>query len=596
MTATTRSAVLRHPAVQFGTVTALAWAVRAIYLVEISDQAFFHLPLVDAGQYLAHAQALAGGGPPRPDLVWQPWFLPAVLSWVIRVFGEGLWTLKLFQITGGALVCGAAAGLARTVGGQRVGWIAGVMCAFYGPLIHYDGEFLAASWAALWLTLTAWLALSFRNAPRMWKCAVYGALGALCLFTRPPLMPAWLIAAMAMVPPRPSFAALAANRIGLALAGFLAAALPFLVVAHQATGSWRGLPDSGPVNLYIGNSADPCATINIRPGYAWESLMVWPDLNGAHSAGARKSFYTRKTLEDIRSHPATFAGNLVAKAAQFFSSREIPRNTEVYTFREYSRLLAATVWRLGPVGFPFGIVFGLALVGLAAHRGRPVLLVSMALVYAASIIAIHVCDRYRIPALPLLLVFAALGVEALWRQPSVRLAGLLAAGIALSSVAGPFCAERLNYRAELHRLIATEAYDRGRLDLAEAEAGDAIRANPRETQAINQLGLVHAQRGDLAGAEVRFREALAIDPAMPLAWFNLGKIEAGRGNLEVAVHLFEEGLQRMPGHLPARIELAGLYAQTGRGDLADAQYRRVLEIRPGYPPALRELKTRSSGR
>jgi 4-amino-4-deoxy-L-arabinose transferase-like glycosyltransferase len=591
--------------VVYAVVFSIAWLVRLIYLIESSRHPAFHMPLVDAGEYFALAMALGEGTSPLPKLSWQPWFLPVVLSWVIQLAGPSLWPLKLFSITAGAFTCVAAAGIGHAVGQRRLAWVAGLLCAFYGPLIHYDGEFLAASWAALWLTATLWVASLSARSPHWRWCVLFGVLGALCWFTRPPLIPAWLVAGWVFLPRTGSVqdrVAQAVNRAGIIVVGWVLAALPFLAAIADATGTWRLLPDTGAVNLYIGNSADPCATINIRPGYAWDSLMVWPNLHGAYTAKDQQRFYMERMREDIRAHPGIFIKNLGAKTAQFFSSREIPRNVDLLTLRDDSWVLRATTWRWGLVGFPFGLAFGLALVGLVYRRPlHSWWMLSVLLAYAAGIIAVHVCDRYRLPVIPLILIFSASGVLGLWelirsqaRGTPLVAVGLLAGGVILTSVAGPFCSETLNYRAELYRLIATEAYQRNDLDLTERYARMAIQENSSEVQAINQLGLVHARRGEIATAEEHFNQVLEIDPTMPLAWFNLAKIHVQRGDLDQAARRYEQGLSLMPGHIQARMDAAAVYLRMSQPEQARSQYQALLAMNPHFAPAHHGLRALSA--
>ncbi|MBP7830423.1 MAG: tetratricopeptide repeat protein [Kiritimatiellae bacterium] len=596
----------------------LAWALRLVYLLQVSGHPSFHFPLVDAREYHELALRLAGGASDLPKMAWQPWFYPMLLAQVYQSFGASIWAAKLLQITAGSLTCVVAALMGTSVGSRRTGILAGVLAAVYGPMIYYDGELLAETWAGLWLTLSAWISL--RPAGRA-KPVLLGILGALCLFTRPPLVPAWAVAVLAPLI-RPSERKTVGIKpwLGGLVVGFILTAYPFLHGIHFATGAFRWLPTTGGINFYIGNSADPGRTINIRPGHAWENLTLWPELNGAHTDRDMQDFYYREAFRDIRARPAAWLKHLGVKTAQFFSSREIPRNIDLYTFRPVSSLLALTTWKIGRFGFPFAILAGLAALGLVARRGRPYRLALMILAYAAGIILIHVCDRYRLPVLPLLIVFAAAGVQALagqlkqWirksdtgvspvlptagdgratltRTPSLAFSLILIVTAAVAtSLGGPYDAEQWNYKAELDRLVAVGAYDRGDFETAEFHARRAVEENPAEAHAWNQLGLLRAQKGKLDEAETYFLEALRQDPAHAPAWFNLARIAMERGQLEKARDHYLEGLAHMPGHLAARLDLGDLYLRMNRPDDAMACYEEVLRIRPGFLPALQRME------
>lgn len=591
----------RRPWVIYAVVFAIAWLVRLAYLVEMSDHPSFHLPLVDAGEYHALAQAVATGQQPLPKLSWQPWFYPLTLAQLYRVTGPSVWAAKMLQISVGSLTCVFVAALAYLLWPRpAIRWIAGLAAALYGPLIHTDGELLAEPWAALGLTVAAWLAFRYRHKPGDRLALALGVLGALLLFIRPPLLAGWLplllVAATAWVRNHSSLRRVVLPHFVLLLLGFGLAAWPFVHAIQTATGTTRWLPVTGGINFYIGNSARPCETINIRPGYAWENLTLWPELHGARTDDEKDAFFRRQAEQDIQAHPRIFFRNLASKGLQFFSAREIPRNIDLYVLRGESLLLRPLVWKIGKVGFPFGLLIGLAAVGLWARRpGSFGLLLAIA-GYAAAIIAVHVCDRYRLPVIPLFIVLAAVGILALadaarkHRYP--QLAGgaglILLLGFA-SSAAGPFCAEQLDYQAELDRLIAVTAYEHQEPALAETYARKALAQNPREAQAWNQLGLVEVQRGLFDEATAHFQRAVDCDPVYSMAWFNLGKAAAQRERFPDAIGFFREGLQHAPAYLPAWIELGDLLRKDGQPDEAQACYREVLRIRPGFPPALRRI-------
>lgn len=584
------------PATVYLIVFAVAALVRVAYLAETADQPYFRMPLVDAGEYHALAKAWAAGERPLPKLAWQPWFYPLALAQLYALAGPSIWAAKLLQTAVGALVCALVAALAFALTRRPAArWLAGLMAAFCGPLIHSDSELLAEPWAALWLLAAVLVALRYRRGPRGGLAFALGALGALMFFTRPPLVAAWLplvaVAASAWWP-RPRRAAW--TDAALVAVGFALAAGPFVRAIQAATGQMRWLPVTGGINFYIGNSAHPCETINIRPGYAWENLTLWPELHGARTDDQKDAFYRQQAWQDVRANPGAALRHLGAKTRQFFSAREIPRNVDVYVFRDDSRLLRALVWKIGGFGFPFGVLIGLAAIGAWARRPAALVPALAAAGYAAAIVAVHVCARYRMPVVPLVVALAAAGalagIDAARARRFGRVAGYAAAFLALgaaASVGRPFCAETLDYRAELARLIAVTAYEQGDFETAETYARRAVAADPREAQAWNQLGLLAVRRGDLAAAEGHFRRAIAEDPDAYPAWFNLGKAAAKRGETAEAIRHFREGLRLSPAWVPAWVELGDLLRTAGESDEAQACYREALRLRPDYAPARR---------
>ena len=92
---------------------------------------------------------------------------------------------------------------------------------------------------------------------------------------------------------------------------------------------------------------------------------------------------------------------------------EIGSNLGIYFFREVSRVMWTLVWLTPWLGCPFGILLPVAVVGLLADmsRWRDLLpLYAFLVVYSLSMILFYVNGRYRVPVIPILIVFAAAGL------------------------------------------------------------------------------------------------------------------------------------------------------------------------------------------
>lgn len=87
-------------------------------------------------------------------------------------------------------------------------------------------------------------------------------------------------------------------------------------------------------------------------------------------------------------------------------------------------------------------------------------------------------------------------------------------------------AVRLDSSGETHFLLATALDQAGQTDEAYREYKEALRLDPENPSAHNDLGVLLLRRGDVAGAIAEFREALRLDPANELYRKNLGIAEA----------------------------------------------------------------------
>ncbi len=221
------------------------------------------------------------------------------------------------------------------------------------------------------------------------------------------------------------------------------------------------------------------------------------------------------------------------------------------------------------------------------------------LVLLGSVALFFVFARYRHPALPPLLLFAAAGVTGLgpaWRQSRRRVAAALAAGMVAAVLANaPFdFGQRRNgamaknnlgtalaaesrwpeaaaaYRDALaidpellegHLNLGSTLLAMGQNDAAIEHLEVAYRRSTNDADVAHQLGAALAQRGDLARAEPVLRQALALRPASVPAVLDLSWVLRGRNELDRALQVVRQGLQLNPGEASLALRLAALLLQ-----------------------------------
>ena len=141
--------------------------------------------------------------------------------------------------------------------------------------------------------------------------------------------------------------------------------------------------------------------------------------------------------------------------------------------------------------------------------------------------------------------------------------------------------------AEMHEILARDAWARGEGVQAREEYRRAIEASPSQTGLYVNFGLVIAYQGDLERAASIFADAAARFSDSVDILYNAGVVEALRGRSDMAVAWFERALAIDETRLDARENLAGMLAATGRFEDSIKQYHRALEIAP------EDLETRS---
>jgi adenylate cyclase len=135
------------------------------------------------------------------------------------------------------------------------------------------------------------------------------------------------------------------------------------------------------------------------------------------------------------------------------------------------------------------------------------------------------------------------------------------------------------YLARVERGWEGDAGKWMRMALASSE--EAIRLDPRLSEAFSARGLIHFLQKRLQEAEADIRQALELDPSNELAHNLLGRTYFMQGELGRAEIAFRTALDINPFYVWGLNDLAWSLWLTGRSADARATLDRVLEISPG---------------
>ena len=588
-------------------VFALALALRVAYILEADASPLFEHPAVDAKTYTHHAQRLAAGnwlgvgeGP-----FWQPPLYPYFLGAVKVLFPESFfYAVRFAQALLGALVCAMSWWIGRALFNPAVGLLAGIGAALCGPLIFFDGELLPASLAAFVDLLALVVLLRVWRRPSRWGFLGAGAafgVGALAVPTVLTFAVAVPIVLLWRAPCRQGLIWTGAFALGVILA-----VTPVAWRNWAIGGDGVGISYNAGINLYIGNNPDYAETVAIRPGWEWDDLVTQPARAGMERPSAKSAYFAERAWGYIKGDPTGWLGLMGHKLGAFWHGDERGRNQPIYFWRTYSNVLSASLWKAG-IAFPFGLVAPLALWGmlLSLRRIGPTWPLLYALSYCLGVVAFFVAARYRVPVLPVLIVFAAYGLWALWdwgrggrwRSLGLGLAVCLAFAFAANSHLAPMDMEG---DAAIHYNLGNAYAEAGDKKRALAAFERAVAEDPEYWQAWLNLGGVKAALGDLIGGEEIFARVAQKAPRQVEPWMNLAHVRIMQRDLEGAFSSYESALAANPKLLPAYVEMIRLYGQMG--DLARAAHilQRAVDQLPAESERLRqfyeEIQMRALGR
>ena len=137
-------------------------------------------------------------------------------------------------------------------------------------------------------------------------------------------------------------------------------------------------------------------------------------------------------------------------------------------------------------------------------------------------------------------------------------------------------------RADIRVELASNYYADGRMDLALAEIGRALDAQPGNAEALGLKGLVLMQMGDAKQGEQHLQQAVRIDPDNPRLLNNLGWLVCQSGEPQRALPYFERALAQRGYASPATaLANAGLCSlRAGDARTAEANLVRAQSLDP----------------
>ena len=669
----------------------LGGILRALYFREILREPDFFFPAIDASYHDYWARGIATGNwvPPggREDpLIYRyPFYRPPLYAYLLaalyRLYGVDLVFPRVFQMALGLLAAVLAFFIGRRWFGETAGLVWSGLMAVYWIFIFYEGELVGESLSViLGLPLLWAIAAAGGGGRGLLRGAAAGVVFGLYALLRPnvlvflPVAAAWLVWAVRRRGKSGAGGGEGAGNpwsavAGLAL-GTVLAISPATIRNYVVSGEFVPIAANAGLSIAVANNELTDGTTHFIPGvgdvgtpYDWPRIVrnleraLGRPLShaeaSAHLAGLGRQF--------ILSHPGRFLDLLGRKALLFWGPYEIRNLKETH----YARLSSPVLRRI-PLNFP--LVLALGVLGAILffmknsvargtwHMARPsraappaschvsratgngyppsgqfavaVLLVLFIVFYFLSMVAFAAADRYRIPLIPFLLLFGALGLERI--ASCLREREWARALVAAALGAGLFALFSLNptgYRPspeKWHYDRALNYSDMRDWDNAIREYQEAIKSEPQFLRAYNNLGNIYALRNQLAEAARYYALVLQIDPGLAQVHSNLGNVLYKQGKVEEAIRCFHQALALRPDLVEAwnnlgvalqkqekyeeaieayrkallyrpqdtspLVNLGNVYIRLGRREEAIRELERALQANPGFAPARAALE------
>jgi len=578
---------------------AVAATARILYVRSVWPHPAVRYPVLDCLAYHDWALAILHGDWLGNRVYYQDPLYPFFLAGLYALFGPDTQGVLIAQALLGATSVVLVYALGRTLGGEAVAIVAGLLAAAYQVFFFFDALLMKGTLKVFLFSLGLLLAARAARGGSAWRWLPAAFVLGLGSLIRPnallfaPVLVAFAWSAPAEGARRHALAA------ALAAAGIAAAVLPVAVRNFAVGGDFVVLNSQGGQNFYIGSFRGNDTGAFVAPPFLradprYEEEDFRREAESAVGRALRPSEVSRywlgRGLDEIAADPAHFARLMVRKVALFANAHEIADN-ESYDFfaNHVSRFLALPLpgW---------GALLPLAVCGFAfAWRDRAAaLLIAFFATYAAGLLPFFVLSRLRLPLVPVVIAFAALAlvrIAAIVRERESRralaLVAVLAVGLGfthLPLIADDPLISHFNL-AQAHRMRARDARERAS---QLAAAGDRVGA-------LAALTEMDAAERD---AEAELRAGLAIEPRSARLRDAMRNLQVTRIEEFLRVERPDEALaiarelaRDFPGFADGHARLGSVLARLGERAEAERECRRALEIDPENATAQRTLSS-----
>jgi len=578
----------------------LAFAVRLFYLFQIEPTPLFYHLVGDARSYDEWAQRIAAGEWLGQGIFYQAPLYPYFLGLLQSILGHDLWWIRVVQIALGAASCLLLYWAGRFFFSRGTGMAAGLILSLYAPAIFFDALIQKTVLDLFLITLLLFLLSRTPSRPHWSHWGAIGAVLGLLGLTRENaliwvfVVPIWIWLHFSADPFRNRLKWIVVFLLGLFLVLF-PVGLRNLMLGGEFTLTTSQL---GP-NFFIGNNPGADGTYApLRAGHGDPRFerrdateLAEQALGRSLSPGEVSGYWLQRSWDYISSQPSDWLRLLGKKWLLVWNVREIEDSEDFYLFQKWSWLLSI----LASVNH-FGVLAPLAAMGLMLTwwQWRKLwLLYALLATLAFSVALFYVFGRYRFPMVPLLTLFAGVGLVegfAAYRERAVRRGLACAAAVVLSAAAVHWpVAGKAAPSATAYVNLGNALADQGRVDDAVESLQQALQLLPTYGLAHYNLGNLLASQGKLDEAKHHFQEALRIDPAYAEAHNNLANVLAMQGELKEAIQHFRQALEF--GLAVGEIHYNLGVALVREGDLREAakHFQEAIQINPRYAEAYYNL-------
>ncbi|SYZ73919.1 conserved membrane hypothetical protein [Candidatus Zixiibacteriota bacterium] len=540
-------------------VLAAAVIIRLIYLFIYLSSPQWNQIMVDSLFHDRWARAIAGGDFWGHEVFFRAPLYIYLLAGIYALFGHSFLAARIFGHLLGLFSILFTYKLTDRLASKKAAAIAAAFHAFYPIAIYFEGELLSET---LFMMLVEWSLLLFisgNGSNRNRTLFLSGIAIGLAAITRALILPLTILY-FVWIFLKKETAAQSLKSAAILAAAIIIPILPVTVRNYAVSGQFVTVAASGGVNFYIGNNGEAdglsASLPSIGPDWQIGDLQYLARVETGRnlSASEMSDFWLAKGTRWILDHKGDFIRLYIKRLYFCLNNFEVSNNRNLAYFFSQNPLL-----HYNPLNF--SLILSLAAMGLAGliisrRFNRSFLFLSLfAAGYLLLISLFFINSRFRLPVIPIVFLFGAIGIIDFAErvgQRKVTLQTILLPALGLLA----FWFSHTNFY---------------RIDRVNSESGLFNEAN------------FYLAKGDFENALAKYRDLLVKNPRYPEVNLNLGAAFMKTGLTDSAEVYFRKELQFFPEEAQAYSNLASLYYLKNRPLEADSCADMAINLKPNLP-------------
>jgi tetratricopeptide (TPR) repeat protein len=479
----------------------------------------------------------------------------------------------------------------KKLAGHKVGLAAAALSAFYGVYLFYDVQLLKESLAVTLVSFLLWVLIEARERKGLGLWILAGVICGFLTLLRENMLLIVPFLILLAIRPRMRIAVFFSCSFALIL-GTVIVLLPVAYRNWKVGGNFLPTTFQGGVNFYIGNNSQATGTYQpLSPGKQVPSYERTEPIRLAEKEMGKQlepyevsNFWLRKSIDWAKKNPADFLKLQAKKMQMFWSLFEEPDAVDYYYVKQTSMIYKLPLLEFGSISFL--ALFGFWFIRRRLDKFFPVLLFVM--MWMASTVVFFLFSRYRLPAVPGLILIGAAGMQPIFESWNKnRKKSLIILGLVVMALGGPLFLNP-GPKEELVFYNLALVYQRmGNTAMAAQNYQNAYSANPNDFLSCINLGNILADQKRWDEALNWYKKAEAIESRAEGVHVNIGNAYVALGRLDEAEKAFDRAFAINPENIEALHNKAILLAMKKMYREALEINERVLQLAPDWTPAVR---------